>query len=279
LAAVRPLRSEDVEPMTGVLARAYANSGHFFRTRLETYLTMSGVQTFVAEYEGRPAGMVVGNDYGNAAYVALMGVDPEFHRHGIGAALMDALVAWLDERGFACAELDATPMGAPLYEQYGFRDHGETHVYTNEYHGDEVAPLSRAYTASDRLSLFACDRDAFGADRSAVLGRLLDDTANSAFVEGPPGEIRGFAVAQPRAELIGPVIAADAGMAARLTESAHTAVRGPCRAGIPSENRQTAQILVKNGFARTRSLRHMIRGVPPVAARERVYVRTNLGQG
>jgi GNAT superfamily N-acetyltransferase len=264
--------------MTGVLARAYANSGHFFRTRLETYLTMPGVQTFVAEHDGRPAGMVVGNDYGNTAYVALMGVDPEFHRRGIGSALMDALIAWLDERGFACAELDATPMGAPLYEQHDFRDYGETHVYANDDRGDGE-PVSRICFASDRASLFVCDREAFGADRSAVLGRLLDDAANTAFVEGPMGDVRGFAVAQPRAELIGPVIAADVEMAARLIGSAHAALRGPSRVGVPSENTQTAQILVQHGFALTRSLRHMIRGVPPVAARERIYARTNLGQG
>jgi ribosomal protein S18 acetylase RimI-like enzyme len=275
---VRGLRSEDVEAMTGVLARAYANSGHFFRTHLETYLTMSGVRTFVAQYDGQPAGMVVGNDYGNTAYVALMGVDPQFHRRGIGRALMDALVTWLDERGFTCAELDATPMGAPLYERYGFRDQGETHVYASGQQGVDAA-LSRKCTASDRASLFVCDREAFGADRSAVLGRLLDDAGNVAFVEGPADEIYGFAVAQPRAELIGPVIAADAAMAVRLIGSAHALLHGARRAAVPSENAQAAQVLMEQGFTLTRSLRHMIRGGPPVAARERVYARTNLGQG
>jgi len=264
--------------MTDILARAYVNSGHFFRTRLETYLTMSRVQTFVAEHDGRPAGMVVGNDYGKAAYVALMGVDPDLHRRGIGTALMDALIAWADDRRFGCVELDATPMGAPLYLRYGFGDSGETNVYTIEHHGDFGSP-SRAYSAADRDALFACDREAFGADRSAVLERLLEDDANAAFVEDAAGTLCGFAFAQPRAELIGPVIAPDMQTAARLIRSAHACLRGPHRVAVPSENTQAAEILAPHGFHLARSLRHMLRGTPPVAVRERIYARTNLGQG
>jgi len=82
-----------------------------------------------------------------------------------------------------------------------------------------------------------------------------------------------------RAELIGPVIAPNAAIAARLIRAAHARLPVPHRISVPSENCEAAEILIAQGFRYTRSLRHMVRGLPPVAARERIYARTNLGQG
>ncbi|MFN2459624.1 MAG: GNAT family N-acetyltransferase [Candidatus Velthaea sp.] len=275
--SVRPLRDDDVPAMAAVLERAYA-AGQDFRVRLTSYLAMPSARTFVAESSGGPAGMVVGNDYGPCAYVALMGVDPDLQRQGVGTALMDAVVAWIDQRGFAWAELDATPDGAPLYIRYGFGDHGETLVNQIQHHGDFGNP-SRAFAEADRRALLECDAQAFGGDRKDVLAQLLENRRNCCFVEGADGRVDGYAVAQPGAGLIGPVIARDRAVAARLIASAHAVMRGRHRINVPSDNPDAAAILAQHGFGLARSLRHMVRGRRIAAARERIFARVNLGQG
>jgi ribosomal protein S18 acetylase RimI-like enzyme len=125
---IRALAAADVKPLARVLARAY-ESPHNFELPLEGYLRRRAAATFVADAEGRPAGLVIGNDYGSTAYVSMMGVDPALQRRGIGSSLMNGLLAWARERGFAAIELDATPSGRELYAAFGFAQAGRTLVY------------------------------------------------------------------------------------------------------------------------------------------------------
>src|SRR6202011_8286 len=137
---VRRMRADDVAGIEPVLRAAYAMP-RSYRERIEAHLRQRNVLPLIAECGGRPAGAVFGNDYATSAYVSLMGVDPALHGRGIGTALMTGLMAWCDERGFRDVRLDATPLGAPLYERFGFRDFGETIVYARER---VVAPASAA---------------------------------------------------------------------------------------------------------------------------------------
>jgi len=275
--AVRPLRAADIDALAGVLARAYDDSGDHFRVTLERNLTISSSHTFVAHDANGPAGMVIGNDYGSMAYVALMAVDPALQRRGIGTALMDALIGWAEQRAIACLELDASDMGAPLYERYGFLDDLETHIYTNDNPGSVQSP-ARRYQPGDLDALLACDRAAFGADRGELLERFFNDPTKTTFVDEVAGEIRGFA-GSVYPSIIGPVIASNALSAARLFATAHAAMGGPSRACIPSRNAAAIGIATALGFTRSRSLRHMIRGTPAIGARGDIYARINLGQG
>lgn len=274
--AVRRLCAADVDALAGVLARAYNDDGNHFRGSLTRNLTMSSAHTFVAHDANGPAGMVIGNDYGSMAYVALMAVDPALQRRGIGIALMDALTAWADQRSL-CLELDASDMGAPLYERYGFRDDLETHIYRNETPGSVESP-ARRYHPDDLDALLACDRAAFGADRGEVLERFFNDPTKTTFVDEVAGEIRGFAGSQT-ASVIGPIVASNALSAARLFATAHAAMGGPNRACIPCGNAAAIGIATALGFTRSRSLRHMIRGTSPIVTRGDIYARINLDQG
>ncbi|GAC1411614.1 MAG: hypothetical protein NVSMB64_21510 [Candidatus Velthaea sp.] len=271
------MRAEDVERLADVLSRAYA-SPQDFRLRLRRYLQMPSARTFVVDHDGRPSGIVIGNDYATAGYVALMGVDPHVQRRGLATRLMEALLAWSDERGFACLELDATAAGAPLYERFGFIDAGETHVYIAERRG-EPSTGARAYTRADRAQLVACDREAFGADRRGMLHPLLVEPQNRAFVREANGRIEGYAVAQPQAELIGPVIARTAVAAGDLIDAARSVLAPPYRLNVPAENIAASDTARERGFVFVRSLQHMVRGSRPGATRECIFARVNLGQG
>lgn len=60
------------------------------------------------------------NPSGKKAYVMNMYTDPEYRRKGIGYKTLDMLVQDAKSKGVTAISLEATEMGRPLYEKYGF---------------------------------------------------------------------------------------------------------------------------------------------------------------
>jgi GNAT superfamily N-acetyltransferase len=272
------MRTDDVAGIEPVLRAAYAMP-RSYRERIQVHLRQRDVLPLVAEYDGRLAGAVFGNDYTTSAYVSLMGVDPALHKLGIATALMAELMAWCDRRGFRDVRLDATPAGAPLYERFGFADFGETVVYTREG-VVAAAPSAAAHVtvarSEDAPTIARLDAAAFGADRSPVLEPLL--AAHGALVDA---DGRGYAVVQRNAAgtVVGPWVALDAVAARELFNAALAAAGdGPVTLFVPSANAAAVSLATGAGFVVRRRLRHMIRGVGAMPSLA-VFGRANLGQG
>lgn len=64
------------------------------------------------------------NPIGWKAYVMNMYTDPDYRRRGIAYRTLDLLVREARERGISFITLEATKMGRPLYERYGFEAMG-----------------------------------------------------------------------------------------------------------------------------------------------------------
>ena len=60
------------------------------------------------------------NPSGNKAYIMNMYTVPEYRRKGIAYKTLDLLVNDILNRGITSIALEATDMGRPLYEKYGF---------------------------------------------------------------------------------------------------------------------------------------------------------------
>lgn len=60
------------------------------------------------------------NPSGNKAYIMNMYTDPEYRRRGIAYKMLDMLIRDTKSRGITAISLEATDMGRPLYEKYGF---------------------------------------------------------------------------------------------------------------------------------------------------------------
>ena len=60
------------------------------------------------------------NPTGRKAYIMNMYVRPAYRRRGIASRILDMLLKDARERGVSCIALEATDMGRPLYEKYGF---------------------------------------------------------------------------------------------------------------------------------------------------------------
>jgi len=60
------------------------------------------------------------NPTGRKAYIMNMYTSPEYRRQGIAIKVLDLLVTEAKNRGITAISLEATDMGRPLYERYGF---------------------------------------------------------------------------------------------------------------------------------------------------------------
>ncbi len=60
------------------------------------------------------------NPSGYRAYIMNMYTHPEYRRRGIALRTLDLLVEEARSRGITSISLEATDMGRPLYEKYGF---------------------------------------------------------------------------------------------------------------------------------------------------------------
>ena len=60
------------------------------------------------------------NPSGNKAYIMNMYTRPEYRRRGIAYHMLELLVGDAKGRGITAISLEATKMGRPLYERYGF---------------------------------------------------------------------------------------------------------------------------------------------------------------
>lgn len=60
------------------------------------------------------------NASGNKAYIMNMYTNPDYRRRGIAYKTLELLVADAKEKGVKAISLEATDMGRPLYEKFGF---------------------------------------------------------------------------------------------------------------------------------------------------------------
>lgn len=60
------------------------------------------------------------NPSGNKAYIMNMYTSPEYRRLGVAYKTLELLVADAKKRGITAISLEATRMGRPLYEKFGF---------------------------------------------------------------------------------------------------------------------------------------------------------------
>src|SRR5262245_2645192 len=74
--------------------------------------------TFTASTPDGIVGTAIGIDYGNFGWIAMMLVNPALRGRGLGARLLEAAMGAVPPE--LPIRLDATPLGRPLYERYGF---------------------------------------------------------------------------------------------------------------------------------------------------------------
>ncbi len=253
LLEIRAYEPADRAAANDALTRAFGRS---FLPALIRCEQLANAHLLVGLADGRIAATASTVDYGSLGYIGMIAVPPEWRGRGFARRITERALALVPAG--AMALLDASPMGAPLYEQLGFRDHGVAVVLRASDQrpraaGAAVAPLVPA----DLAAVQAFDRAQFGADRGAVLALLARELSGRGLVARRDGAIAGYAFAQDHA--VGPCLATDAAIAADLLAGA----RACCPSAtptltVPGDNDAALALAGALGWVEDRRLRHML---------------------
>jgi GNAT superfamily N-acetyltransferase len=235
----------------------------------QRFLDASKDGCFVAETDGAVRGTAATISFeGRFAWVGMVLVDPGYRGRGIGTALLEKSIAYLDSMGIPSIKLDATPAGKPIYEKLGFVTEYEIERWTLQRPARSGRPGQPAeeldpMPAPVVQQILRADREEFGADRSALLRSVHN--SHPQFTAGlwNAGGLEGYAFGRQGsfADHLGPWIARNELAAQQmlkgfLSRSAREVVVTDCAlTGAFAKS-----LLQAAGFTYSRSLTRMYRG-------------------
>ncbi len=143
--------------------------------------------SFAAVADGRVVGTAIGIDYGRFGWIAMMLVDPAFRGRGLGARLLERAMTALPPT--LPVRLDATPLGRPLYQRFGFEDEVMLSRYVADAPAGEhpavrhvTAATIRPLTAAELPSVTEQDTVVFGGHRRELIEWMVDGAPKYAWV-------------------------------------------------------------------------------------------------
>ncbi len=242
----------------------------------QRFLDLQPDGCFVAEYDGTAVGTTTTCIFGSVAWIAMVLVTETARGRGVGTALMEHALRFLDERGIATVRLDARPMGQPIYERLGFVEqyriaHYEGLIPAAPPGWSEPAALAagcstRQLTLPVRLTeaLMDLDEQITRTDRRRLLSRL--------FSEHPVGWVAecnlpyGYWTSRPgkKAIRLGPCIATANAGPVLLADAWHRHAGQLVAIDVPVVNEAAKQWVESHRLTVQHTLMRMCRGTPVV---------------
>lgn len=225
---------------------------------------------FVAEFHHQVCGTATTINYGNQlAWVGMVLVSPGRRGQGVGTALLQSALAFLDSCGPLAIKLDATPQGRPIYERLGFVAEYELERWVLV--SASSSPASRRIVRRDESelgfdSVVTLDREVFRADRSDLLRSLHRDAPEFTFAVWKGGALEGYTLGRHglHSDHLGPWIARNDLMAANLLEAfLRCSTRDRLVVDCVKSNLYARKLLHSAGFRLSRLLTRMSRGPNP----------------
>lgn len=226
---------------------------------------------WIAIVHGQEAGTATVCRFASIGWIALMLVSPPFRSQGVGRALFTHAVNYLEANGVHSLRLDATPLGQPLYAQFGFSVEFELERYAGR-----VAPSASLPAPTDSLEIADAesadmadiallDQSITATDRARFLERLfsLAPTCRRIARDAATGKLLGYSLARPGrlATQIGPCLASEERAGRTLLADALLRHVGQeVFVDIPVEHAGAASIASQLGLRPQRRLARMGRG-------------------
>jgi GNAT superfamily N-acetyltransferase len=105
------------------------------------------------------------------AWIGMVLTHPHRRHEGLATRLVRHALDWLRQHGVATIKLDATDLGAPIYERLGFATEQFVQRWARDY-----AAFTEPYLEDTCPIPYDFDATIFGANRTAVLKALLQDS-------------------------------------------------------------------------------------------------------
>src|SRR5688572_426297 len=189
-------------------------------------LKLAPAGSFAAVADDRIVGTAIGIDYGTFGWIAMMLVDPAWRGRGVGARLLESAMGAVPP-GMPI-RLDATPLGRPLYQRYGFEDEDTLTRHVAEPSRPRVDRTAGALSsqvrrlrAADLPAVIARDDRVFGAHRRILLRWALEGAGQYAHaIDSDAGVQYCFGRSGRLFDQIGPVVSSDDDTARALVDAA-----------------------------------------------------------
>jgi GNAT superfamily N-acetyltransferase len=221
---------------------------------------------FVGELDGQPVGTLVSCIFEEVAWLAMMLVDPQARGRGVAKALMTEAIGFLERQGVSTVRLDATPLGQPLYQQFGFVADYPLERFAGFLPRSEQGADVRSLDARAVASVLELDRAATGSNRRRWLERLAAEQPERIRVAGRDGQVEGYVIDRPGTDAVqlGPWIAGpDAGPLLFLDAGARLEGKS-LYVDIPSSHAAATALARACGLTSQRTFVRMHRGEPLV---------------
>jgi GNAT superfamily N-acetyltransferase len=231
----------------------------------QRFLALEPEGCFVAECAGEPAGTTTTCVFGSVAWIAMVLVKKEMRGRGVGRALIEHALAFLEGRGVSTVRLDATPYGQPLYAKMGFQTQFTLLRYEGTPHLQGTEFPSLAAKPWEHAELLAYDREVTRTDRRKLIEQWFADRSVDLFVlSDREPSAKGYIATRPgsRAWHIGPCIASPAAGPRLLTAAVGWRKRERVIVDTPLANEAAQQIVETHGLQKQRELVRMCRGAP-----------------
>ena len=274
--SIRVFLNTDLNIADAILQAAFQRPGSWLR-ELSIICNLQLAGAFLAHNHETMVGVVFLLMYPDYTYVGPLGVHPDFQRLGIGFALMEHLLKWLDEQGVTRVALDASSRGQSMYEKSGFVAFDQVNIFQrqSDQPTSQPPPGIQRISAQNLNLITATDHQAFGTDRSRLLHALFVAYPHRGFcLKDKKGNINGYLIVQEK--YIGPWVSQTKADAELLLHAALSLSfsNGPISVIVPGKNSEAAELLQRFGFDKGRMLRHMVKGSRmPAWQRENVYCK------
>ncbi|UCD53231.1 MAG: GNAT family N-acetyltransferase, partial [Phycisphaerales bacterium] len=185
-------------------------------------------------------------------------------RQGVGSALLEHALAFLDDSGVKTARLDDTAACQRVYEKLGFMPQ----YPLTRYEGIPAQTGAKRHTvpadAAMLPELIELDRRMTGTDRTRLLTRLFEETPEAWRVLRIAGKAEGFITTRPGANAtqIGPCIASAQAGPVLLAEALNRCASQRVFVDVPCDHVRAVTTLEAGGLKPQRHFMRMYRGVP-----------------
>lgn len=217
---------------------------------------------FGAVRDGRLVGTTTTTIYGELAWIGMVLVDPEHRRQGIAAKLVKVALEYLNGK-VETIKLDATALGRPVYEQFGFAVESQVERWMGNL-GSSRRETRIVIDQESIRELLELDRLAFGADRSELIETLTTDACVApVLLRAADSGLSGYALARSgtRKTYVGPMIVSETELVETLLDQMLSQLPGhEVYIDINRECVADTSLLSDRGFIKERDLIRMVKG-------------------
>ncbi len=260
--SIRVMTQEDIE--FGYHLATETEDWGYTREDFKRLLHYEPEGCFLAEKSSQKIGITTITRYGKIASLGTLIILPPYRGYGIGTALMEHAIQYLDNCGVETIKLDAVAKAIPLYKRLGFQEAFPSLRFngTGRKKSDSGVIRMKMRDLSDVVSL---DLQYSGLQRTHVLNSLYNASPDLCFLYRENNRLLGFIMARKSMKMykIGPWICNPdcEGISEELLKKVMSkGHKNLIWVGVPGGNEKAVSILEGNGFMQKSSSMRMVRG-------------------